>query len=418
MSAGKNNRTENANPAFERVADILVVGGGVAGIAAAVQCARSGWDVVLLEKTILPGGLATLGLVNVFLPLCDGEGNQVLGGIAEEFFNAAVNLGPGVIPPNWRKKNKENSKAKRKICRFASEFSPATFALALESILDQAGVDVWYDTVATETIVENNTTRGVKAFNKSGNGILSAKIIVDATGDADVARAAGCAMVDGQSELSPWFLEASLDSARKAASLNAPELLAKMVRLGADSSSTEPNFSIPAWRGIDGKIVSESARETRRLIMQRYLNSKQPQDTSPRNFPLALPTLPQLRTTRRIKGLATMDGTKNRQDRVAFIPDWKRRGIVWEMPLGALIPERLDGILVAGRCVSAKNGDAWEAARSIPAAATTGQIAGIAASLALQNNTLSIGKIPPQSVEKLMRSPQIAKNDKKNKTPH
>ena len=53
--------------------DVAVVGAGVAGIAAAVQSAREGKKTVLLEKTVLPGGLATTGLIYIYLPLCDGN---------------------------------------------------------------------------------------------------------------------------------------------------------------------------------------------------------------------------------------------------------------------------------------------------------------------------------------------------------
>ena len=398
----KNDNLANVGPAFERSVDVLVVGGGVAGSAAAIQCARAGLDVVLLEKTILPGGLATSGLVNVFLPLCDGKGNQVLNGIAEEFFNAAVELGPGAVPPNWREKQKKSQK-RQGICRFATEFSPAAFALALERMLDESGVDIWYDTVSTRTIVRNGAVQGVEAFNKSGNGILTAAIVIDASGDADVAKDAGCDMVEGESALSAWFLEASMETARQAVSLNAPEMLSDVVRLGADEKGSTRKGTFPTWRGIDGKTVSESARAARRLILERYPHPERGGNSDPLNFPLALPTLPQLRTTRRIKGRATMDNTEKRQDCVAFIPDWKCQGILWELPLGALIPTSIDRILVAGRCVSAQNGDAWDAARSIPAAATTGQTAGVAASLALKNNTSSLGNIPPESVKKKLR---------------
>ena len=64
--------------------DVAVVGGGVAGIAAAIQSARSGKKTVLIEKTILLGGLATSGLVYIYLPLCDGNGHQATHGICEE----------------------------------------------------------------------------------------------------------------------------------------------------------------------------------------------------------------------------------------------------------------------------------------------------------------------------------------------
>ena len=64
--------------------DVIVVGGGIAGIAAALAAARTGAKTLLLEKMYLPGGLATSGLVTVYLPLCDGKGTQVSFGLAEE----------------------------------------------------------------------------------------------------------------------------------------------------------------------------------------------------------------------------------------------------------------------------------------------------------------------------------------------
>jgi flavin-dependent dehydrogenase len=85
-----------------RVFDIVIVGGGIAGVAAALQSARMGMQTVLIEKTALVGGLATSGLINVFLPLCDGNGHQVTFGIAEEMLRKSIVYGPGEIPPGWR----------------------------------------------------------------------------------------------------------------------------------------------------------------------------------------------------------------------------------------------------------------------------------------------------------------------------
>ena len=85
-----------------QVYDIAIIGGGIAGVAAAVQTARMGMKTVLIEKTALVGGLATGGLINVFLPLCDGNGHQVTFGIAEEMLRKSIVYGPGEIPPGWR----------------------------------------------------------------------------------------------------------------------------------------------------------------------------------------------------------------------------------------------------------------------------------------------------------------------------
>ena len=80
--------------AFEKRYDVIVAGAGVAGVAAALECARAGLKTALLEKTVLPGGLATTGLVNVYLPLCDGAGRQVIFGIAEELHRLSLKYGP------------------------------------------------------------------------------------------------------------------------------------------------------------------------------------------------------------------------------------------------------------------------------------------------------------------------------------
>ena len=70
--------------------DVIVVGGGIAGIAAALAAARTGAKTLLLEKMYLLGGLATSGLVTVYLPLCDGKGTQVSCGLAEELLRLSV----------------------------------------------------------------------------------------------------------------------------------------------------------------------------------------------------------------------------------------------------------------------------------------------------------------------------------------
>lgn len=78
--------------------DVIVAGGGVAGVAAAVSAARMGKKVLLTEKTISLGGLATIGLVNLFVPMCNGRGTKIIKGMAQEFFDLAVKYGFDSIP--------------------------------------------------------------------------------------------------------------------------------------------------------------------------------------------------------------------------------------------------------------------------------------------------------------------------------
>ena len=87
---------------FTQKYDIVVAGAGVAGVAAALEAARSGYKTALVEKTVLFGGLATAGLINVYLPLCDGRGRQVIFGIAEELLHLSIQYGPGTVPAGWK----------------------------------------------------------------------------------------------------------------------------------------------------------------------------------------------------------------------------------------------------------------------------------------------------------------------------
>ena len=92
---------------YERRYDVIVSGAGVAGVAAALACARKGLHTALVEKTVLVGGLATAGLINIYLPLCDGHGHQVIYGIAEELLHLSIRYGPGEIPAVWTESRDE-----------------------------------------------------------------------------------------------------------------------------------------------------------------------------------------------------------------------------------------------------------------------------------------------------------------------
>ncbi|AWI10646.1 hypothetical protein CKA38_10915 [Ereboglobus luteus] len=158
-----------------------------------------------------------------------------------------------------------------------------------------------------------------------------------------------------------------------------------------DPAAKKKNYP---WLGTDGKSVSRFTIETRAALLNHYakLQSANNADTSRENlYPLVLPTMAQFRTTRAIAGRATLDSGMawtRFDDSIALVADWRRRGSVWEIPYGAMVPLTVDGLLTAGRCISSHS-DAWEVTRVIPPAAQTGQAAGIAAVLSLRRG------IPP-----------------------
>ena len=118
--------------------DVIVVGGGVAGVAAAVAASRNGAKTLLMEKTVILGGLATIGLINWYEPLCDGEGNQMVTGIAEELIKLSVKYGFESLPEKWGGEGKYPPRGER----YATFFSPNIFALALIEYLEQNGVSL------------------------------------------------------------------------------------------------------------------------------------------------------------------------------------------------------------------------------------------------------------------------------------
>ena len=93
--------------------DVVVAGGGIAGISAALAAARGGAKTLLIEREFSLGGLATLGLVTIYLPLCDGKGRQVSFGIAEELFRLSVKYGAEAnYPEMWLSDHTVEERAK------------------------------------------------------------------------------------------------------------------------------------------------------------------------------------------------------------------------------------------------------------------------------------------------------------------
>ena len=382
---------------FRKKYDIIVAGGGIAGAAAALAAARSGAHVALVEKTVILGGLATSGLVWVYLPLCNGMGQQVIAGIAEEFLHLSLKYGPGEISPQWR------DAASR--ARYRAVFSPASLALALDEVLSEAGVDIWLDTLVCDAVVKKNRLVGMEVENKSGRGLLQCACAVDATGDADVAFRAGARCVKGRNWMSIWALQASLEQAKQAVAKNDGSILLNGVCVGASDSGSGHPAGMKTFDGTDGRQVSAFVLTGRRLL-RAWFADKQRQIPGGRKavFPLTLPCMPQFRTTRRICGwqrLRFRDRDRDRHDRVALIPDWRQPGPIWAVPYGALVPKNIQGLLVAGRCIDTDQ-KAWNVARVIPCAALTGEAAGTAAALAIKMRTAP-AELPPEIVRQTMR---------------
>lgn len=371
---------------FERDGyDVIVAGGGCAGVAAALAAARAGARTALIEKTVFPGGLATAGNVLIYLPLSDARGKQVTFGLAEELLHASFRYGPGDVPPDWQDPNTRS--------RYGVRFSPASFVLAMDEILIEAGVEIWFDTLICEAAVSGQRVTGVEIENKSGRGLLSARCFVDATGDADVAFRAGAPCADHKNSLSIWALGVSLEQAKLAAGqADGTPLLMSVTQLGADSErSLNCADGGRSFYGTDGRDVSQYILESRRLLRKKYQADQAQAGPDGRKniFPITLPAMADMRMTRRIMGhytLKTGEYEKHFDDSVGLVADWRGGRQVWELPYRALLPRKVKGLLTAGRCCSTE-GEAWQVMRVIQAAAMSGEVCGLAAAMSARRDT-------------------------------
>jgi len=373
--------------------EVIVAGAGVAGVGAALAAARTGARTALVEKTIFPGGLATAGNILHYLPLSDSRGRQVTFGIAEELLHAAIRYGPGDVPPDWRDPDTSS--------RYSARFSPASFAMTLDEALLGAGVDIWFDTLICASAVQGNRITGIEVENKSGRGLLTARCIIDATGDADVAFRAGAPCAEQDNYLTLWALGASLDAATQAVQENDGTPLLQRVILGGSDTGVGHPEGMKKFIGTDGKEVSEFVLESRRLLREYYREKQTGLGPQGRKnaFPLTLPAVADFRTTRRIEGHCRLEDGQmftHFDDCVGLVADWRRGRDVWEVPYGALVPQGIKGLLAAGRCISAA-GQAWEVMRVIQAAVLTGEVCGTAAATAVHLDTtpdaLDIGSL-------------------------
>ena len=128
--------------------DVIVVGGGIAGVAAAVAAAREGASVLLMEKQVNLGGLATGGLISWYEPLCDSK-EQVIFGIAEELIRLSVRDCFDSLPIAWG--GSEKSAPLR--TRYCTRYSPSVFALALDEYVTENGVKILFDTYGTYPVM-------------------------------------------------------------------------------------------------------------------------------------------------------------------------------------------------------------------------------------------------------------------------
>ena len=365
--------------------DVLVCGGGFAGISAALSAARQGKKVILLEKQFMLGGLATSGLITIYLPLCDGLGRQVSFGIAEELFRLSVSLGAeDKYPANWL--DGVGTKTENDM-RFEVQFNPQFFAILSEQLLLKENVEILYGSYAVSTNVKDKKISAVIIENKSGRQAVVSKTVVDATGDCDIAYFSGAPTENFKqgNVLAAWYYSVGKNGY-------------KLNTLGfcdipddqKDENYKDNHLVNRRFTGLDGNELSLLTQMSHASTLNDLIKKRENDSTI---YPTTIATIPQIRMTRKIVGEYTLHDTEMHKyfdDSIGMVSDWRKRGPVYEVPFSTLFSKEIKNLIVAGRCTSVTD-SMWDIMRVIPCCAVTGQAAGIAATLTDDFSTLNVG---------------------------
>lgn len=361
--------------------DVIVVGGGIAGVSAAVSAARNDMKVLLIEKQVNLGGLATCGLISWYEPLCDGEGNQMVGGIAEELIKLSVKYSFDNLPEKWG----GSGDAERTDGRYSTYFSPTVFTLALDEYVLQNGVKILFDTLAVHPVMENNTCKGVICENVSGKEFYEAKVIIDATGNAIVADRAQIPTAVGENYMSYVSQLYNKQMAETLAKTGNTCKFRRWMFFGSDMFGNGHPEGLRRLKGVSAEDVTDYVIYGKKGLLEKC------KEYGKNNYDvMTLPSMAQFRTIRHIVGADDFNAEdkKHFENSIGACGDFRPngKGKHYEIPYGALYNADFSNILACGRIISSPQGDGWEVARVIPNCALTGEAAGNAAALAVKDN--------------------------------
>ncbi|MXZ50485.1 MAG: FAD-dependent oxidoreductase [Rhodobacteraceae bacterium] len=414
--------------------DVIVVGGGPAGIAAAVSASRNGASVTLLERYPYLGGLASGGMVLV-LDDMHNETEISVRGIAMEIIERMHSRGLCVYPPKSDRALDVRGlpETVRKWSRwgvcdfhvhyrphpvvFAAAFDPDGFKQAALDMVKESGVKLRLHSWFQSTIVEDNRTTGVIVETKQGPQALRGQIIIDATGDLDVAASAGAPFADGSYIVTTVSRMGNVDTEtverfqyEEPEKFLALEKEAKKIIRGCWDywwlKTPLPGIvwcNCPHMTGFDGlKVEDLTASEFEgRKRMQKLLEfARQSVPGFENAYFVDFAPQTGVRQTRLLEGeyVVTKQDIMNR----LHFSDTICRGRDYYTPYRALLPKKIDQIIVAGRHYSATS-SAQKLSREIPPCMAMGEAAGVAAVLALQSG-IRIRDVEPGKIQQMMRA--------------
>lgn len=398
--------------------DVLVIGGGPAGTAAAVAAGRLGADTVLVERYNHLGGLSTGGLVSWIDRMTDWDGNLIVAGVGEELIDRCgpdATLGPS--PEIWGSKNpveaaywRVRTSALRDTVHWSPTVDPEVLKLVSNDIVRESNVHTLLHCWVVATIMLGDRVQGVIFESKQGRFALTASVVIDCTGDGDVFAQAGAAFdddFDGESahaRLTTSFRFGNVDMRRYLDfwMLRQDEFKETMQRASSEGISLlahpTPYDSVALF--LTPKMAGYSALNVADLTEVEFVS----RDMARRGLAFFRENVPGFarawildtasqvgtRHARRLVGAEriTIEHWRNDGgylDSIGLCPGMTPSFPTLQIPFRSLVPVKVNGLLAAGRNLSADT-KSHAALREIPECWAMGEAAGVAATLAVTNS--------------------------------
>lgn len=389
--------------------DVIVVGGGPAGFAAALASARNGAKTLIIERFSFFGGTATASLmlnINGFRNQVKPDGLQTSKGIPEEvILNLKQIDGLGVS--SYKQEQYPTEKGK---LSYSYAIDGEKTKYFLTKMLFEAGVKIMFHTLFVDSIMEGNNITGVIVENISGRQAIFGNVIIDASGDAMVSSKAGvpCWQADLKKDkhLPNCLMYKVTVSPEYVQRLGGPMTNNTYLIWGPVSDSN----------GADADELTKAEIETRLKVFEHFKNTQKNRAPLLDNA-FIVETAPMIgvRQTRFIEGLyktSAEDAIEGRKfdDSVAMsacpiINYYGYRRYLehegYEIPYRSLLPQKVEGLIVAGRCISSDQ-QSYESWRAMAPTMSIGEAAGTAAAISVKTK-----KTPKEIDVKMLRDQLI-----------
>jgi hypothetical protein len=412
-----------------RRSDVVVVGGGPAGVSAAVAAARTGASVTLLERYAALGGLASGGMVLVLDDMVNGDEVSVTG-IVAEYIERLEKLGLAVSPPasdryssieTWNRWGRygvfdfHQHVTPKPIC-YAVAFDPDGWKRVSNDLVRESGVHLRLHSWFSRPVLDGTRLAGVVCETKQGPQAVLGDVVVDTTGDIDVASRSGADFVSDSYLTTLVFRLGGVDTdaaerfeqenPREARAINrtikrmlggAWELWWLKTPLPGVVWCNCPHMT--GYDGADPESLTEAEFDARGRIGAVVDHIREHLPGFEKCYVVDVAEQMGVRQTRLLSGeyVVTKDDINERR----HFPDSVARGRDYYTPYRALLPRGVDQLLVAGRHYSATP-DAQKISREIPPCMAMGQAAGIAAGLAVDAGT-TVRELDPAAIQRRMR---------------